>query len=43
MKAQMGSTEAVTHGPLSHWFGYYDMPCWECDNNMVMFFCFSLQ
>jgi hypothetical protein len=20
---------AVTQGPRYHWFGYYDMPCWD--------------
>ena len=25
----MTKPRAVTHGPLYHWFGYYDMPCWD--------------
>ncbi|MGC9359693.1 MAG: TolB family protein [Anaerolineae bacterium] len=29
-------TCAITHGPLYHWFGYYDMPCWDADGRRVL-------
>jgi hypothetical protein len=26
---ELARARAVTSGPLYHWFGYYDMPCWD--------------
>ena len=27
---------AITHGPQSHWFGYYDMPCWDSEGRYLL-------
>lgn len=27
---------AVTQGPLYHWFGYYDMPCWDATGRYLL-------
>jgi hypothetical protein len=29
MDTPCASARAVTRGPQYHWFGYYDMPCWD--------------
>lgn len=34
---------AVTHGPLYHWFGYYDMPCWDADGRRLLHLGVSFQ
>ena len=29
MRESGNPARAMAHGPQSHWFGYYDMPCWD--------------
>ena len=33
---ERGAARAVTHGPLYHWFGYYDMPCWDATGRCLL-------
>ncbi|MCD6302809.1 MAG: hypothetical protein J7M15_04710 [Anaerolineae bacterium] len=29
-------SHAITHGPLYHWFGYYDIPCWDASGRRLL-------
>ncbi|NLG26456.1 MAG: hypothetical protein GX557_00980, partial [Chloroflexi bacterium] len=34
---------AVTHFPPYHWFGYYDMPCWDASGRFLLSLGVSFQ
>ena len=34
--ATCAQARAVTRGPLYHWFGYYDMPCWDASGRYLL-------
>ena len=36
MPSVTGGAVAVTRGPLYHWFGYYDMPCWDPSSRYLL-------
>ena len=36
MNRDFSSARAVTSGPLYHWFGYYDMPCWDISGRYLL-------
>ena len=36
MRGDLPIARAVTHGPLYHWFGYYDMPCWDAAGRYLL-------
>ena len=36
MQGTNADARAVTRGPLYHWFGYYDMPCWDSSGRYLL-------